>query len=107
MVRAEFFKKKDIFVGFRVSGHAGFAEVGSDIVCSAVSSSVRMCCNGLVEIAKVEVEISVSEDVISLEVDLKVAEDLVVQVFLKALEFEISLISRDYGKNVVLIKTEV
>ena len=30
-------------VGFEVKGHSGYAEEGSDIVCAAVTSAVRLC----------------------------------------------------------------
>jgi len=43
--------------GFTVTGHAGYAEEGSDIVCSAVSALTIATANGLEAIAKVPVEI--------------------------------------------------
>ena len=45
MIRAEFFESKGIMKGFKVSGHAGYAENGSDIVCAAVSSAVQLTAN--------------------------------------------------------------
>ncbi|MBR5552808.1 MAG: ribosomal-processing cysteine protease Prp [Clostridia bacterium] len=35
------------FVGFSVSGHSGYAEEGSDIVCSAISSCCELVLNQL------------------------------------------------------------
>ena len=40
MIRAEIYKSKNQFRGFRVTGHAGYAESGHDIVCAAVSALV-------------------------------------------------------------------
>ena len=37
MTKVVFFKSKDVFWGFEEQGHAGFAEQGEDIVCSALS----------------------------------------------------------------------
>ena len=42
MTRCEFFTDNDRITGFSVSGHSGYAEAGSDIVCAAVSAVVTM-----------------------------------------------------------------
>lgn len=38
MIRARFRSGKDGTLGFELSGHSGYAEEGSDIVCAAVSA---------------------------------------------------------------------
>lgn len=43
MITVRLFKSGSDFVGFDVSGHSGYAECGSDIVCAAVSSAVGLC----------------------------------------------------------------
>ena len=48
-------------VGFRITGHSGFAESGSDIVCSAISSAAYMTANTVTEVIKVLAEIDVNE----------------------------------------------
>jgi len=42
MIQATF--EKD-FSGFSLSGHAGYADAGEDIVCAAVSSMTNLVCN--------------------------------------------------------------
>ena len=42
MTRCEFFTEKDRITGFSISGHSGYAEAGSDIVCAAISAVVAM-----------------------------------------------------------------
>ena len=42
MTRCEFFTENERITGFSVSGHSGYAEAGSDIVCAAVSAVVTM-----------------------------------------------------------------
>ena len=42
MTRCEFFTEGDRITGFSVSGHSGYAEAGSDIVCAAISAVVTM-----------------------------------------------------------------
>jgi uncharacterized protein YsxB (DUF464 family) len=45
--------------GFEASGHAGFASLGQDIVCSAVTSAINFCVRHLDTIeAKYEIEFS-------------------------------------------------
>ena len=42
MIRCEFFTEEDRITGFSISGHSGYAEAGSDIVCAAISAVVTM-----------------------------------------------------------------
>ena len=49
-------------VGFRITGHSGFAESGSDIVCASISSVAYMVANTITEIIRVSAEIDVDEE---------------------------------------------
>ena len=42
MTRCEFFTDNDRITGFSISGHSGYGEAGSDIVCAAISAVVTM-----------------------------------------------------------------
>ena len=42
MTRVEFFDHEGRISGFCCSGHSGYAEAGSDIVCAAITSAVRL-----------------------------------------------------------------
>ena len=42
MIRVVLWRNSSERTGFCVSGHAGFAPAGQDIVCAAVSSAVRL-----------------------------------------------------------------
>ena len=42
MTKVEIFNQNGRINGFAVSGHSGYAEEGSDIVCASVSSAVTM-----------------------------------------------------------------
>ena len=41
MTRVEFFDQDGRITGFSVSGHSGYGEAGTDIVCAAVSTAVQ------------------------------------------------------------------
>ncbi|MDE5556703.1 MAG: ribosomal-processing cysteine protease Prp [Ruminococcus sp.] len=45
MVHAEFYQSDGLFKGFDISGHAGYAEYGSDVVCASISSAVQFAVN--------------------------------------------------------------
>ena len=49
MISAEFYQSKKQFRGFRVTGHAGYAESGRDIVCAAVTSACMLAANIITE----------------------------------------------------------
>lgn len=63
MVRAEFYQSDGLFRGFDISGHAGYAESGEDIVCASVSSAVQFAVNILDEF-DCEPEVNVEDNLI-------------------------------------------
>lgn len=50
MTRVEFFDQDGRISGFCCSGHSGYAEAGSDIVCAAVSTAVKFAETTLSEV---------------------------------------------------------
>ncbi len=42
MTKCEFFREGERITGFSVSGHSGYGESGTDIVCAAISAVVAM-----------------------------------------------------------------
>lgn len=47
MTNVKIIKRESNIIGFVVSGHSGYAKVGSDIVCSAISTLSQSICVGL------------------------------------------------------------
>lgn len=63
MISAEFFYNRDHRIqGFTIQGHAGYAEYGSDIVCSAVSALAINAMNSIETLVKIPIEYEESED---------------------------------------------
>jgi uncharacterized protein len=56
LVRAQ--RRAGKLVRIEVSGHAGFAEAGSDIVCAAVSALVMTAAHGVAQICHTPVRVS-------------------------------------------------
>ena len=54
-------KKNGAILGFIISGHSGYAEEGSDIVCSAISSLSQMVCVGLENVLNLKPTIEIDE----------------------------------------------
>lgn len=48
-------------VGFDVSGHSCYRDIGNDIVCAAVSSALYMAANTITEIIKSDADVLISE----------------------------------------------
>ena len=64
MICAEFFHSDELFKGFDISGHAGYAESGRDIVCASVSSAVQFAVN-LLDDFECDPVVNVSDNLIS------------------------------------------
>lgn len=48
MTKVTFYQNSDLeYVGFTVEGHAGFADEGEDIICSAISALVTNAINSI------------------------------------------------------------
>ncbi len=62
MIKLIAYKNKLNYVGFKIDGHAEYAEHGEDIVCAAVSILSQTCINSLDKILKVDFDFSENQD---------------------------------------------
>ena len=62
MTRCEFFTEGDRITGFCISGHSGYAEAGSDIVCAAVSTAVIMAEATINDVCGAKAKVRVKDD---------------------------------------------
>ena len=66
MIQADFFvNASGDLTGFRLTGHSGSAEQGSDIVCAAVSSAAYMTANTVSDVLRVQAHITADEGYMS------------------------------------------
>lgn len=70
MINVIVIKEKQTIKTIEATGHSGYAEEGSDIVCSAVSSLLETLANGLTEVVKAEAKVIVDENIPHLSVTL-------------------------------------
>ena len=62
MTKCEFFTQDDRINGFSVSGHSGYAEAGSDIVCAAISAVVTMAEATINEVCGAKAKVRVKDE---------------------------------------------
>ena len=62
MTRCEFFTEDDRITGFTVSGHSGYSEAGSDIVCAAISAVVSMAEATINDVCGAKAKVRVKDD---------------------------------------------
>ena len=68
MIKFTFFKRDGIYYGFEEQGHAGYAESGDDIVCSAVSAMTMLIVNAIEVAYASDVEYTIDEDTTDIKV---------------------------------------
>lgn len=70
MIIAKFYKDEESrLLGFEITGHAGYDDMGHDVVCASVSSATMLTCNTATEIFKVDAKIQVADDTIMLKLN--------------------------------------
>ena len=101
MIHAHFDRSGDHCTGFSVSGHAGYAESGADIVCASVSSAVQLTANAITEILKLPADVVVQGDTVRLTLS-KQEGIAAAQPFFKALRLHLELLAQDYEQTIEL-----
>ena len=84
MIKVEFFSQDGRRTGFTVSGHSGYAEAGSDVICAAVTAIVRFAEATLNDILGVGAKTRVDDEkaVITLTLPAKYEDEDAVQAIL-------------------------
>ena len=105
MILAAFKKQQGKLCMCSISGHAGYAEEGEDIVCASVSSAVQLIANAMTEIVKADAEVQVEGDAIMLT--LKDPGNLEAVHLLDALLLHLQLLREDYQEFMKVTVSEV
>ncbi|HMM32509.1 MAG TPA: ribosomal-processing cysteine protease Prp [Clostridia bacterium] len=109
MTTVRFYVSGGEFVGFEVTGHTGYAEEGSDIVCSAVSALTQTAVIGLTEVLKLPsaVEIKQARLYFMLESGLDENSRREAQILFQTLRLGLGSIADTYGTYLKLVEKEV
>ncbi len=101
MIKVTFICSDNLICGVNVSGHSGYAEEGSDIVCAAVSSAVLMTANTITEIQHLKAEVTCDDGLLDLKLSSDEAEKAA--VILNGLRLHLTALSEQY-KNYIIVK---
>lgn len=101
MIIVDLFKDGQGFItGYKVSGHAGFAAPGEDIVCGAVSVLTQTPILGLEQHLKCRPSYHVAEADGILEVNLNNTPNDMTQAILATMEYGLQGVAEQYPKYV-------
>ena len=105
MIFAKFLSTEDKTIfGFEISGHSGYADIGSDIVCASVSSCAYMVANTVTEIYHVAAQIENEDGFLSLTVPISKSGEL--QPLFEGFRLHLNELSKEY-KKYLKAKTEI
>ena len=106
MTRCEFFTENDRITGFSISGHSGYAEAGSDIVCAAVSAVVTMAEATINDVcgARAKVRVKDEQARISLTLPASCDEEEAVQAVLAGMMITLCGMRDDYPDYIEVLE---
>ena len=87
-------------IRIRSSGHSGYAQAGTDIVCAAVSILMTTCANALETVAGFEPAVTVDEERALLDLQVSHPENSIVQTVIQTVLQGLRDISQTYPKYV-------
>lgn len=92
-----------IYNGLSMKGHAGYAEYGQDIVCSAVSVLVINTVNSIEQFTKDQVGINQNEetDIFEFQVISSISEET--KLLLDSLLLGLKSVAEEYGREYIKI----
>ena len=106
MTRCEFFTEDDRITGFSVSGHSGYAEAGSDIVCAAISAVVTMAEATINDVcgAKAKVRVKEEDARVTLTLPASCDEEESVQAVLSGMMLALISLKEDYPDYIEILE---
>ncbi len=106
MTRCEFFTENDRITGFSISGHSGYAEAGSDIVCAAISAVVTMAEATINEVcgAKAKVRVKDEDARVTLTLPTSCDEEEAVQAVLAGMMLTLISMRDDYPDYIEVLE---
>ncbi|MCM1544809.1 MAG: ribosomal-processing cysteine protease Prp [Ruminococcus sp.] len=102
MIRVKFFSLNNELSGFEISGHSGYADEGSDIVCASVSSCAYMTANTITDVIGVEAETEIDEAYLCFTVAAKDAAKI--KDVMQGFEMHMKALANDYSDCIVCEK---
>ena len=108
MIKIAIYKNSQgIYRGFKLLGHAGYSEYGSDIVCSAVSVLVLNTINSIESFTKDSMRVRQDADEGLIEVHFKTDISSDTRLLMDAMVLGLKTIRNEYKKYILLKIKEV
>ena len=106
MTRCEFFTADDRINGFAISGHSGYGEAGSDIVCAAISAVVTMAEATINDVCGAKAKVRVREENASIRLTLPAScdEEEAVQAVLAGMMLTLISMRDDYPDYIEVLE---
>ena len=101
MINVIVIKEKQTIKTIEATGHSGYAEEGSDIVCAAVSTLTQALINGLIEVVKISPKYTIDEDIPHLSVTLNETDNekcKYAQVLMQTTLMGIKSVAQEFSK---------
>ena len=98
--------ENDRINGFSISGHSGYAEAGSDIVCAAISAVVTMAEATINDVCGAKAKVRVGEDEarITLKLPKSCDEEETVQAVLAGMMVTLISLQEDYSDFIEVLE---
>ena len=106
MTKCEFFTENDRITGFSISGHSGYAEAGSDIVCAAISAVVTMAEATINDVCGAKAKVRVKEEDVRITLMLPAScdEEETVQAVLSGMLVTLLSFKEDYPDYIEVLE---
>ncbi|EUJ29827.1 Predicted ribosomal protein [Listeria grayi] len=100
MIQVNVKRREDHVISFTMSGHADFAEHGSDLVCAGASSIAFGMVNAISEIKETEPIVEQSEGYLHYVVPVEWENDTTVQTLLTGMEHQLRSLAYSYPDHI-------
>ena len=106
MTKCEFFRDHERITGFSVSGHSGYAEAGSDIVCAAITAAVAMAETTINDVCggKAKVRVKEADARITLTLPATCDEEEAIQTVLAGMMLYLCSLRDDYPDYIEVLE---
>ena len=110
MTTVSFHMEGSRIVGFTVKGHSGYAEAGSDIVCAAVTSAVRLTECAVNDVLGLGATVKVKERDASVSLripgGLSQTSESTCQTLLTALMVHFASLHEEYPEHILVVEED-
>ena len=106
MITVKLISQNGRFSGFDVSGHSGYAESGSDIVCAAVSSAVGLCETIISDSLKISADIKIEPEDARIALSVREEDIASCSTIFEGFSRHVRAIAEEYPKYIEVLEVQ-